>query len=537
MNRPALIAPHVPGRSLRSKSGHLLLELDAARPGAFTGLGLTVLVLIIGVFIAARLWRLDAFDLWADEITTLEAIRLDWNGLLGFIKADVVHPPLFYLLLKLWVHIGGESAWWLRLFPALTAIATIVPFYLLCWELKLPARVIGLALLLASVNGYLIHYAQELRMYSLLLFLSVCSLWRFVRFFNFVSWGNFAALFVVNLLLVYTHYFGWLVVAVEGIYVIYRRGRPCYWFALSAALLLLCFSPWLYVVNQAATQKGGLSSNLSWMRHPGLLDLIWPYAILNGPLPWDWPARASMLGILLFGYPILLWMLPSFRTHGDDLEERSTYWWLLLLCGFPVAVAWLASQVLPHPVWHPRYFIIVAAPYFILVAAAVSRLRPFWLSAITTLLVVSWAVLSGIRDLQNTERVAWQSLFRRMTLAEASSPKPVTVYTIGSQGIQFYFDEVEEKRFKVIRWRDRQVDSVLPRFWISFRSAADHYRVPFFEAARWEKQKLKALEVRLTAMGYQVGQGFETGAAGYRHILFPVSRSAAGARRWSRAVR
>ena len=43
---------------------------------------------------------------------------------------------------------------------------------------------VNLALLLLAVNGYLIKYAQEVRMYSLLFFLSLCSLWLFFRFFN-----------------------------------------------------------------------------------------------------------------------------------------------------------------------------------------------------------------------------------------------------------------------------------------------------------------------------------------------------------------
>ena len=33
-----------------------------------------------------------------------------------------------------------------------------------------------------AVNGYLIKYAQEVRMYSLLLFFTVCSLWLFIKF-------------------------------------------------------------------------------------------------------------------------------------------------------------------------------------------------------------------------------------------------------------------------------------------------------------------------------------------------------------------
>src|SRR6185312_14995709 len=114
----------------------------------------------------------------------VHAAHHGWAELLRFAAADIIHPPLFYMLLKIWIALGGESLLWLRLLPALFSIAAILPFLLLCRELNLKQAERDLALLLLAVNGYLIKYAQELRMYSLLMFLSVGSLWIFVKFFK-----------------------------------------------------------------------------------------------------------------------------------------------------------------------------------------------------------------------------------------------------------------------------------------------------------------------------------------------------------------
>ena len=147
--------------------------------------------------------------------------------MIAYIVDDVVHPPLFYVLLKIWIAVGGESLLWLKLLPVLAALATFAPFLLLCRELKLRSAEMLLAFTLVATNGYLIHYAQELRMYSLFMFLSLCSVWLFVRFFNGGSESkqNLLALFVVNLLLVYTHYFGWLVVGSEFVFLLLFGGR------------------------------------------------------------------------------------------------------------------------------------------------------------------------------------------------------------------------------------------------------------------------------------------------------------------------
>ena len=242
---------------MSTTSDHLQLNRGTAEPDRRAGPGRAAFVIASVVFIATRFWRLDAFDFWADEITTLQAVRGDWHALWAFMRMDVVHPPLFYLLLKVWIGVGADSSLWARFFPCLTAIATIAPFYLLGRELNLRLGETGVALALAAVNGYLIHYAQELRMYSLLLLLTVCSLWRFARFFNAASGTTLAALMLVNLLLVYTHYFGWLVVGVEFIVLMFHGDRRLYWFCLGMAALLVCFSPWIYIVSQAAGQKGG----------------------------------------------------------------------------------------------------------------------------------------------------------------------------------------------------------------------------------------------------------------------------------------
>jgi mannosyltransferase len=513
------------------ETDHLLLKVESSEPRATRDAGATVFLLAVAVFVAARLWRLNAFDFWADELTTLEAVRRDWTSLFTFVVTDVVHPPLFYVLLKLWMVIGGEGTMWLRLFPSLTSIASIIPFYLLCRELNLRISQTGFALLLASVNGYLIYYAQELRMYSLVLFLTVCSMWRFVRFFNVPSRTNFLVLFVVNLLLVYAHYFGWLVVGAESIFSMAWGRRKFYWFSLGAAALIVCYAPWLYAVSQAAVGKGGLSPNLSWIQQPTLRDLIWPYVILNGPLPSTWPSRASLLGLFLFGYPVALWILHTHRSRDEEANPKAALWWLLLLCGLPVAIAWLASRVLAYPVWHPRYLIIVAAPYFILVGIALGRLRPAWLRVSTMLLAVGWAALSGVMEMRRTDRLRWRALVGQMIQAETTSTKPVTVYTFGSQDIQFYLDEAGEKRFELVRGRTkRNQQSWGDRFWISFRSAGDPYRVAFFHAAQWEEQKLAALKRSLSEKGYHFGKGFEAGSPGYRGFLFPVWRNTVGAR-------
>ena len=299
------MAPQNHAGVLDAKFNHLSLKLDRADAPVFSRSSSAVFVLGVVLFVATRLWDLAAYSLWTDEIFSLIAVRYDWSGLIAFVVEDVNHPPLFYLLLKLWIEIGGESLLWLKLFPALTSIATIIPFFLLCRELKLQAAEINLALVLMAVNGYLVYYAQEVRMYSLLVFFTVCSLWLFARFCN-GEVGNrkhLAALFTINLLLVYTQYFGWLVIGAEFIFLLLWERRKLPAFTILVVGLILCFSPWAYAVAQAAAKRG-LGENLKWIQRPNLGSLLEYHTLLNGTIDFRWN---TYMRVLLFGSPILLW--------------------------------------------------------------------------------------------------------------------------------------------------------------------------------------------------------------------------------------
>src|SRR6185436_12668046 len=97
--------------------------------------------------------------------------------------------------------------------PVAFSVLALVPFLYLCRELKQPREVTMLALTFLAVNGSLIKYAQELRMYSMLMFMTLLSMWLFARYFN--RGKSFVWLVIANVLLVYTHYFGWLVIGSE----------------------------------------------------------------------------------------------------------------------------------------------------------------------------------------------------------------------------------------------------------------------------------------------------------------------------------
>src|SRR5687768_5274136 len=174
----------------------------------------TILIgVLIIAYLAVRFWRFTDSCLWFDEIFSLHAAGLAWSEMVPFIAKDLIHPPLFYFLLKVWIGLFGDGLFWVRFLPVFLSILALYPFWMLCRELKLNQSTVFVAFGLFAANGALIKYAQEVRMYSLLLFLAITSTWLFSRYF--FRGKSFWMLVIVNVLLVNTHYFGWFVVLSE----------------------------------------------------------------------------------------------------------------------------------------------------------------------------------------------------------------------------------------------------------------------------------------------------------------------------------
>jgi len=508
-----------------------------------------IAALLIVLYVAARLWKLTDACLWFDELFSIHAARHGWAGLLAFVSADLIHPPLFYLLLKIWIVIGGESLWWLRLFPVLLSCAALVPFFLLCRVLRLNSAEINFALLLLAVNGYLIHYAQVIRMYSLLVLLTLCSLWLFARLCHIeeASWRSWLSLWAVNLLLIYTHYFGWLVILAELFYLLARRRRKLIPFCKLIGVLFLCYVPWALTVARAATQSAGLAQNIGWMPRPDLDALARYFVQLHEPLLFREAAglRGARLVFwllfyfILFGCPILLWAARSLKARAAKETSDDKLLFLLTFSLLPLVGVFALSYLLPHSIWGARHLLIVAVPYLILLAVALRRLRPLWLSHVILIIFVCWTLLAGESQVLKKEPhfiwCAWDELIARFVNAEAAAPRGTKIYAfedLTAYHLWFALDTLHEKRFQVALVKDipgliEDPAYFLPRGFaeISFSNSPAINEESFWLAFRdtaWnpERQPLKTF----TERGYQVEERLQIEAHGYTAFLVRLRR-------------
>lgn len=346
------------------------------------------------VYATVRLWRLTASCLWFDEIFSLHAAQHTWGTILSFAAKDLIHPPLFYLLLKVWMSTGGESLYWLRLLPAALAVSAIVPLLYLCRELRLNVWSKLIAFLLISVNGSLIKYAQEVRMYSLLLCLSLFSIWLFVRYFH--KGKGLAPLIIVNVLMVYSHYFGWFVAISEvAAIVIFQRIK------IRAILIMLAvcaasYIPWVIAIWMALSGGSDVGQNIGFMERPGIPQLL--HLVLNLVEPFYFPStNTDPFTIVSVSVPIVAVVAAGsvvgvLNDRARETEKFETKRLLAIFVVLPLLSAFLASWLFPYSIWGTRHLIIVFVPAALLIAAVIGRIEA---AAVKAAIVAMLILVSG----------------------------------------------------------------------------------------------------------------------------------------------
>ncbi len=554
-----------------------------------------VCALLVVLFMGVRVWELDASCLWFDEVFSVHAAQHGWGGLLKFVALDLIHPPLFYVLLKVWIAlVGSEAVWWLRLFTVLAETAAVVPFLLLCRELGVRGGgTVRVALLLLAVNGYLIQHAQQLRMYGLLLLFALCSLWLFARFWGEEErpggrgTGTVFALFVANLLLVYTHYFGWLLVGLEGVFLVVWGRRKLKAFAALSVALAVCFSPWLWLVWRAAGEGEGLAQNIGWVARPRLPDILQPFLLLHEPFRFRrntyepavlrvnvWLAFAVFVPpFVALGWRALRRRRAEAQSTGDesapdtaaaegdagarlsgqdagaglsvhDAGGKSALTFLLFFSVSPVVVAFVLARVLPQSIWGTRHLIIIAPVYLLLAAVALVALRrPAWLGVTLKLLLACWLTFAAMLWLMRRDAppiwCAWETLARRVVEADADAPGVVPVYAaedLLAYHLWYGFQSsTGDRRFRVVSVKnlpgmteDRAF--FLPRGFdevtavdASAAMREEHFWVAFRDAHASAEHMLLRL---LSERGYEVSTRFEVAASGQKAFIISAKRRA-----------
>ena len=137
-----------------------------------------IIILIIGT--ALRFYHNTDISLWHDEAFSALLIKYPWGEMMSRIGLDV-HPPMYYIFLRLWYYIFGDSLLSLRSFTVFFSVGTIWASWALVKEAFKNERAALWTAVLIALNPFQLQYATEARMYTMGAFFAVLGAYFLVK--------------------------------------------------------------------------------------------------------------------------------------------------------------------------------------------------------------------------------------------------------------------------------------------------------------------------------------------------------------------
>lgn len=330
-----------------------------------------LLVLALGL----RLLALEDESLWYDEVVCVHAI--DDPSLTAFLEHLRSHdPPMtpgYFALLYGWSRVVGRSVVALRVLSIIFSVTSLLLLY--CFAHRLYGATAALtALAIAAMSNTHIFYAQEIRVYALVLVLATASTLAFHR----LTQGGGARWWILNIgangALLGVHLLAALLILAQGVFLLVFRGRkPKVWAGWAAChfpfVALLAW--WMTTIDFQA-----LSGAAHWIPDEGVVDLFrsltWGTSYL--PQPLYPPPYALPLTLLLPG--VAAWFAWKHVTHSQGPGAKRRNLEQLAQLGLVIVVPPLALMALSfagRPVLVMRYHLYSSYALCILMGAAVAR--------------------------------------------------------------------------------------------------------------------------------------------------------------------
>ena len=326
-------------------------------------------VLLIALFVALIVATITRFSTWIDESATLSLLVPNgYSDIIHKVQFDA-HPPLWYLQLKLWLQIFGDSQLSARAQSAVyMTVALIVWFHFVRTRFSRSLAVLSLTLLV--LNPMMLHYAVEGRMYAFGTLLSVCSM----VFLTSSRRGHWYGYWVCSVLMLYTHYFLSFFILGQFIYLLSRRQQ----LSVSARWVVgfgcLVVAPILLWLPHAVHVAGVTVSTGIWIP-PVSPTTILSYVLTTFLHHLD----RDLQGIRVFPALLYLSVWGSALFHAS--RQRGPLMPLLwLVIGVPLFCIFALSCKPFVPVFDPRYVIFSLPTVVTLLAIGALRLgrwRPY----------------------------------------------------------------------------------------------------------------------------------------------------------------
>ncbi len=345
---------------------------------------------------AVRMARIGFQSLWRDEMDAIRFATQPLADLMRMFLTPGENGPLYFLALRPWLALFGQSEAALRAFSAVAG-AALVPLMFRLGGRTFGKRVGWLAAGLTAIAPYAVWYSQEGKMYAWVALLAAgcfALLWWGLEGGPWWAWAGYvltttAALFV--------HYLTALLIPTFALIFLVglRRWRPR-WKAYGASLALITLPYLAYAAWQVPVLLSGFRTGHPFVPfHQALASILFGFSEGVRPANTFWAL-----------VPVLLCLLAAWGLQTATADEREhsqpasadgarsrdsrflsvaacTIWWAM-----PFLLLFAISLL--SPLFVDRYLITTLPAFLLLVAAGLDNLlrRARWLGLATSVAIL-----------------------------------------------------------------------------------------------------------------------------------------------------
>lgn len=314
------------------------------------------------------LWGIGHEDLWYDECYSAAMIRHSFIDICRITSGDS-HPPLYYILLKAFSMVFGNSVISLRLFSVLGALLLV----------SLGAGPIRRAadnftalifMFITIITPAIFSYAQEARMYTWTAFFVCGSAVYGYLAVNGSKKPDWVWFGVLSIGAAYTHYYGLVAVGavcfLVFIFILIKHREKMLPFILTVICMVCAYLPWTFLLYSQLKRIGG---NFWIPKITGgvlLQTLVYPF---NHKFTYEYKMLLPVLAI-----SALIILYGVYTAFKKNSKEKPFILFILSIYILTLAGSIIISKLM-RPLLIPRYILVVVSMFITGIAYGIKQLE------------------------------------------------------------------------------------------------------------------------------------------------------------------
>lgn len=324
-------------------------------------------------------------DLWSDETYTKSMLYGSLSDLYAKFKTDL-HPPLYYLGLRLFTGIFGLSAVSLRIFSVVGVLATLLLGYFAGQRIFGKPGALYLCLMLVSVPMVAV-YSHQARMYSWAAF-SITGVFLYsCLFLRTGTTRDLILILVFTVAAMYTHYYSLIAACMANmfvlIYLVLTKNRKWINHLIVMLIAAILFLPWLsmFVVQIKRVQSA------FWAPEVSLSTIGSCFAIPFTEQFWTTPSSKS-LTILMYTLMVLTIIL-SFKKSFSGYRIPL---WLSLCIFIGTLIIAMIISLFSQPILYSRYVAVIVTMLIIPATILLTVIKTKWVRIISIPVILFFGI-------------------------------------------------------------------------------------------------------------------------------------------------